>query len=117
MTTNYCRGKKDSGEPCDCEEYSPPDNPDISKPVVCLECCHGRSKHPKPGDVIAVSNKQGILDIFNAAREKTEESNSHAGTSRAEARAEMLLGLKKTRDEPRRTTKPKVSACLYEKFG
>jgi len=76
-----CRGRTD-GEECDCEEYSPPDNPE--KGLRCAECNHGRSKHPKSQAHAPISGggKSSVLSIFRGITKVPLE----------DARAESLGG-------------------------
>ena len=61
-----CRGGK-PGDPCDCEEFSPSENP-----KRCLECTHGESKHrpsrasnaPSLTPVPAVPASSNLAEIF-----------------------------------------------------
>jgi hypothetical protein len=65
-----CRGSSD----CDCEEYDPPDNMQPGEKPVCVECQHGKSKHPRKATASAAGlvlqprdgNKE-VLRIFNEA--------------------------------------------------
>jgi hypothetical protein len=62
----FCRGGAADGLVCDCEEYSPLDDPE--EPLSCAECNHGQSKHPKKND--QPSGKTSILKLFQGVMGK-----------------------------------------------
>lgn len=62
---HYCRGPD-----CDCEEYTPPEDPTAF--CKCQECGHGKSKHPKPDTAIATpaESKKSVLELFAKKTQK-----------------------------------------------
>jgi hypothetical protein len=68
--SSFCRAVTASGDICDCEEYSPSEDP--AKPLACAECTHGRSKHPKKLD--ESTGKNSVLKLFQGVTGKKGSS-------------------------------------------
>jgi hypothetical protein len=96
--STFCRGVGPTGEPCDCEEFSPPKEGELLK---CIECMHGKSKHPprqttlvepsrQPSSQSATS-KTSVMQLFNSM---TSSKNVKADLTAtlSQARAESLRG-------------------------
>ncbi|KAF7987118.1 hypothetical protein HWV62_319 [Athelia sp. TMB] len=98
-----CRG---SG--CDCEYYQPNPNPSLGEKVLCIECLHGKSKHPAdpspnlglvgstqaPGPT---AGKGRVMALFNSIKSTTQGSGKESKTSltsKAEAEKETLAGFR-----------------------
>jgi hypothetical protein len=98
---SFCRGSD-----CECEEYDPPEP---GAPSKCLECGHGKSKHPK-AEALAVPSKgkAGVLALFSSqAAEKRIEDILPLSARLADfgdARKETLKGF---RDPSHTATKKK----------
>jgi hypothetical protein len=97
--SQFCRGKMKSGDPCDCEEYSPPDNPDPSKAVLCQECLHGKSKHPRDNTSIRTpaepeNIKKSVLELFTAKAGGRQDVVQKGNVAREDARRETLSGFR-----------------------
>ncbi len=125
VIVQFCRGGRtiSGGEPCDCEEYDPPD--DSTAAARCKECGHGKSKHSLPpssslghGHRLAVppdsyrnsqstggGSSASVRKIFNdvmaeesASSGKGKQRASKSGYSKVSAdaaRKEVLQGFRK----------------------
>jgi hypothetical protein len=102
--SEFCRGVTADGQ-CDCEEFSPSEDPD--KPLICGECAHGRSKHPKKIDEPQATGKSSVLKLFQGVTGKK-------GTSFEHARSEMLQGQSSSSTTTGKTArKGKGKVCFF----
>jgi hypothetical protein len=95
---DVCRGGNGS---CDCEEYQPPDPVKPGSRPTCVECDHGKSKHPKgtaPPTVAATSldlrpmtGNQKVLQIFNAVSSRSTDNKEVTFDA---ARSEVMGGFR-----------------------
>lgn len=90
-----CRGLPE----CDCEYYQPNPNPQSGERALCIECQHGKSKHPRastsnvlPAPTTAAS-KPSVLALFKKINSADfGKENKYDVTSKEDARKEMLRG-------------------------
>lgn len=78
----------------DCEYYQPNPNPQLGQRVVCIECHHGKSKHPS-GDCPALpiaSGKTGVMALFKKINTEGSGKENKYTVSKDKARKEMLSG-------------------------
>ncbi|KDR81020.1 hypothetical protein GALMADRAFT_46025, partial [Galerina marginata CBS 339.88] len=79
--TGYCTAILEGGKPCLCKEYDDPDEKTPGIPVVCQECCHGRSLHDGTAPKGVTNIFKQIIsgsgqDALAAARKETNASLS-----------------------------------------
>jgi hypothetical protein len=95
--SEFCRGRTNETA-CDCEEFTPLDD----MPAKCVECSHGKSKHPKGvgSESIAqtrptntqpqsLTSQQSVLQLFQGI------TSAHGGSKPAafeQARVESVRG-------------------------
>jgi hypothetical protein len=85
-----------NGTRCDCEEYSPPVNPDPSQPALCAECLHGKSKHPKGAESAPLATPKSVLGIFKRLSGGAAGGGEEPKATVSEARSEIMKGYRKS---------------------
>jgi hypothetical protein len=86
MSGEACSALEDTGQPCPCLAYR--EGEDLTPPIRCLECLHGRSQHRgSPGKPTIASILQGIV---------AKGALSKKAVSMEEATKETNEGLKKS---------------------
>ncbi|KAJ6462903.1 hypothetical protein C8R45DRAFT_1107972 [Mycena sanguinolenta] len=115
-----CRGTTD-GKPCDCEAYDAPLKADA--PSKCLECGHGKSRHPaviQPTVSVATASRQGVMDAFNLRADKKISEHLPAKdrvTDLSAAKADAMRGYRVVDPEAAKKGKgnTKLKAATHSK--
>lgn len=96
MSPDFCRG---SPGDCECEEYQAPENLGPGEKPLCIECGHGKSKHPKLTEIAAsipthTTGNAEVLRIFKQASLGVKGNNLKSTTkiNRQAAKAEAMEG-------------------------
>lgn len=88
-----CRGSSD----CDCKEYDPPDNMQLGEKPGCVECQHGKSKHPRKAAAstagLVLQPRDGNKEVLWIFNEATRGSTTGKATLKA-ATTEVMEGFR-----------------------
>lgn len=93
--TGHCTANTPDGKQCPCKAYDDPDNPPHGIPVVCRECCHGKSNHDGSPPTGVRGVFKNLLDKDGEAYQKARlETNSNLKKVEAESKVWICNGLR-----------------------